>query len=388
MTTRRPRARAQTGDSTPGGNYTQLFVDLIDAGNAQAQLILKAVAQHADWKSGVCHPRCRSLAEIAKCSIKTVRRYLRQMQADGILELDGRFDEAGRRTSNEITLVGYAEWASAIRCGGVVAAPRIVRKYDAPPGQSDQGPPGQFDQYPLDSLSPTGPGQSDQYPLVNLTRGTGHLVSTLNEPSLELQREGESGAGAEFEQVLQGLRTGYPEYRHVIERLIEPLLRRRLLARAPDPVFALGAVAKQAAMLSNDVLDDAVDIVAAERDCTFKPSDVEKALKAAVANARRTAAMQRPAAAPSGATDPEIAAKGEAVRAALQAQLGSDVFASWFSGIEFERVEAGRVVASVGVKFLKTYIEQHFAAELEACTRAVFADIERVDLIVRRQVPA
>lgn len=178
-------------DYTPGGHLTQAFVDMIDAGNAQAQLILKAIAQHADWETGECYPAATSIAEIAKCSVKTVRRYLRQLESDELIKTEPRYldgdGEDGRQSSNKIILVGYAEWVVASRKGGTVPRARKVRKYASPPGQDDQGGHGQVDQ--------GGDGQSDQGPLDKvssapghiLSMAPGHMVSTHNEPSLEHQ---------------------------------------------------------------------------------------------------------------------------------------------------------------------------------------------------------
>jgi len=223
----------------------------------------------------------------------------------------------------------------------------------------------------LDNLSSTGTGQSDQGVLDNLSRGTGQQGVQTKEHLLELsEREGESGS-AEFEQVLQGLRTGYPEHRRVIDRLIEPLLRRRVLAKAPDPVFALAAVAKKGARLSDEILDAAVELVADERGCTFKPADVEKALKEAAAAMPSAAASSKP-------TSPETSK----LRAALREHFGEAVFSAWFAGIAFvERTDDGAAVVSVPDGFLRKYIEQHYAGDLLICAIGALG-VQRVQLTV------
>jgi chromosomal replication initiator protein len=71
------------------------------------------------------------------------------------------------------------------------------------------------------------------------------------------------------------------------------------------------------------------------------------------------------------------------VRHALQAQLGEDIYASWFASLEFHGFESHVVLASVPVRFVKRWIQAHFAEELLRCCAAEFAGIERVDLIVR-----
>ena len=67
-------------------NEPQTFVDLQDAGNAQAQLILQAVARHADWNTGQCYPSQDALAIMAKCTSRTVRAYLAKLEADGFIK--------------------------------------------------------------------------------------------------------------------------------------------------------------------------------------------------------------------------------------------------------------------------------------------------------------
>jgi hypothetical protein len=262
---------------TPGSNLTQAFVDLLDAGNAQAQLLMKAIAQHADWRTGEAIPGVRSLSEIGKCSMKTVRRYLKRLKADGLIDLEGRYqdadDENGRQTSSKITLMGYAEWAAAVRNGGTVRKPAKVRKYDAsPPGQDDQGAGGTSGQH-----EGTPPGQVDHGPLDNLSAPHGHEVSTPpgqqgdqgknlhsnledNTPPLPPKRAKRArGARArddlkdrnEVDQLLASLREK-PEWREAIADLIEPVLRQRLLA-APDPAAVVADLAAWAAPLDRDV---------------------------------------------------------------------------------------------------------------------------------------
>src|SRR6185295_16501849 len=64
--------------------------------------------------------------------------------------------------------------------------------------------------------------------------------------------------------------------------------------------------------------------------------------------------------------------RGQKVRAMLRAQLGDDIFMSWFHTLEFESFEAGTVKFSVPVKFLRTWIQSHYSEDLLACCRAEF----------------
>lgn len=76
--------------------------------------------------------------------------------------------------------------------------------------------------------------------------------------------------------------------------------------------------------------------------------------------------------------------RGQRVRALLRARLGEDVYTSWFNSLEFEQFEAGTVRATVPVKFLRNWIQSHYADDLLACCKAEFADAERVEVAVRQ----
>jgi chromosomal replication initiator protein len=69
----------------------------------------------------------------------------------------------------------------------------------------------------------------------------------------------------------------------------------------------------------------------------------------------------------------------------LRARLGDDIFSSWFHALEFEEFEGKTVKVSVPVKFLRTWIQSHYADDLLACCRAGdFKDAEKVDVVLRQ----
>ena len=78
-----------------------------------------------------------------------------------------------------------------------------------------------------------------------------------------------------------------------------------------------------------------------------------------------------------------IPARGEKARAMLRARLGEDVFSSWFASLEFEDFDGQVVRASVPVKFLKKWIQSHYADDLLQCCAAEFTGVERVDVALR-----
>lgn len=120
-------------------NATLTWVDAQDAGNAQAQLILQAIARHADWETGEAHPSRERIAMMAKCSKRTVNRYIDKLESDGLIERLPQSRANGSQTANVYRLVGYVEWAKAVHNGGVVAKPKRVEKYDEPGCQPDKG---------------------------------------------------------------------------------------------------------------------------------------------------------------------------------------------------------------------------------------------------------
>jgi len=150
-------------------NETLTFADLHDAGNAQAQLVLYAIARSVDWETGEGYPKQTTLAKMAKCCPRTLRTYLRKLQDDGLIEISERKRDDGGQSSNLIRLVGYAEWISASRSGGTVKAPKSIKRYAQPPPAN----------------LATGEGEIATPPGNILATPPGKLVATLNDPSLD-----------------------------------------------------------------------------------------------------------------------------------------------------------------------------------------------------------
>jgi chromosomal replication initiator protein len=76
--------------------------------------------------------------------------------------------------------------------------------------------------------------------------------------------------------------------------------------------------------------------------------------------------------------------RGEKVRAMLRARLGEDIYSSWFMAMEFDNFDGRVVRVSVPVKFLKSWIQSHYADDLLDCCKAEFEGAERVDLTLRQ----
>jgi chromosomal replication initiator protein len=70
----------------------------------------------------------------------------------------------------------------------------------------------------------------------------------------------------------------------------------------------------------------------------------------------------------------------------LRARLGDDIYSSWFQSMEFEGFDGRVVRASVPVKFLKNWIQSHYADDLLQCCAAEFTGVERIDVALRQPV--
>jgi chromosomal replication initiator protein len=79
--------------------------------------------------------------------------------------------------------------------------------------------------------------------------------------------------------------------------------------------------------------------------------------------------------------------RGQKARAMLRATLGEDIFTSWFNALEFDHFDGKTVRASVPVRFLKNWIQSHYADDLLKCCRAEFKGAERVEVTLRQPAP-
>jgi chromosomal replication initiator protein len=75
---------------------------------------------------------------------------------------------------------------------------------------------------------------------------------------------------------------------------------------------------------------------------------------------------------------------GTKARTVLKARLGDEIFGSWFNSLEIESFDNGVVKASVPVKFLRNWIQSHYADALLTSCQAEFPGAERVDVSLRQ----
>jgi chromosomal replication initiator protein len=74
------------------------------------------------------------------------------------------------------------------------------------------------------------------------------------------------------------------------------------------------------------------------------------------------------------------------VQQRLKAEVGDDIYSSWFARMDLEALEGDTVRLSVPTRFLKSWIQSHYAERVLACWQAEADVVGRIELIVRSAV--
>jgi chromosomal replication initiator protein len=74
------------------------------------------------------------------------------------------------------------------------------------------------------------------------------------------------------------------------------------------------------------------------------------------------------------------------VKERLRVEVGDDVYSSWFARMDLEAIDNDAVRLSVPTRFLKSWIQSHYAERVLACWQAQEAKVGRIELIVRSAV--
>ncbi|HEY8212938.1 MAG TPA: chromosomal replication initiator protein DnaA [Methylocystis sp.] len=85
----------------------------------------------------------------------------------------------------------------------------------------------------------------------------------------------------------------------------------------------------------------------------------------------------------SDAVSAEDRSKWDRVRHRLRTDLGDAVYNSWFTRLELERIDGGAVHLTVPTKFLKSWVQSHYAPRIKARVASEFSKVERVVIDVR-----
>ncbi len=71
------------------------------------------------------------------------------------------------------------------------------------------------------------------------------------------------------------------------------------------------------------------------------------------------------------------------VKGRLRTSVGEDVYTSWFARMDLESVQPESVHLSVPTRFLKSWIQAHYAERVLSCWQAEMPEVHRIDLTVR-----
>jgi len=74
------------------------------------------------------------------------------------------------------------------------------------------------------------------------------------------------------------------------------------------------------------------------------------------------------------------------VKDRLRAEVGEDIFTSWFARMEPEGIDGDTVRLSVATRFLKTWIQSHYGEKVLQCWQAETPALRRIDIVVRSAV--
>jgi chromosomal replication initiator protein len=72
------------------------------------------------------------------------------------------------------------------------------------------------------------------------------------------------------------------------------------------------------------------------------------------------------------------------VKSRLRAELGEDVFASWFRGVEVEQVDGEVVHLTVATRFLRNWLRSHYYDFVLRLSRGEWPTVERLEFTVRQ----
>jgi chromosomal replication initiator protein len=74
------------------------------------------------------------------------------------------------------------------------------------------------------------------------------------------------------------------------------------------------------------------------------------------------------------------------VKEKLRAEVGEDIFQSWFARMDLERIEGNTAHLSVPTRFLKSWIQSHYTDRVLACWQGENAEVQKIEVIVRSAV--
>lgn len=79
----------------------------------------------------------------------------------------------------------------------------------------------------------------------------------------------------------------------------------------------------------------------------------------------------------------DVKTRWDRVAQRLRAELGEDLYTSWFARMELEEFEQGRLIVSVPTRFLKSWIETHYVSKLHKISEAELGAFDTIHVRVR-----
>jgi chromosomal replication initiator protein len=74
------------------------------------------------------------------------------------------------------------------------------------------------------------------------------------------------------------------------------------------------------------------------------------------------------------------------VKERLRAEVGDDIYQSWFARMDIERIDQDTARLSVPTRFLKSWIESHYVDRVLACWKAENPEVQKIEVGVRSAV--
>jgi chromosomal replication initiator protein len=85
--------------------------------------------------------------------------------------------------------------------------------------------------------------------------------------------------------------------------------------------------------------------------------------------------------------DVDLKGSWQRIAQRLKGELGDDLFTSWFARVEPEELADGRLFVSVPTRFLRNWIEAHYASRLQEASEAELGQLDSIQIRVRTHGP-
>jgi len=79
----------------------------------------------------------------------------------------------------------------------------------------------------------------------------------------------------------------------------------------------------------------------------------------------------------------KLGSKWDRIAKKLRAELGEDLFSSWFARMEAEQFADGQLVVSVPTRFLRNWVDSHYSSALHRVCKSELGSLENVSVVVR-----